>query len=871
MEFRKVRALRGPNIWAQFPVLEAWVDLQELNGSTTHILPGFDDRLLAWLPTLNERVRGQYSRDGVCECLREGTHMAHILERVTVVLQDFVGIPEGFSIVSETAEAGVYKVIVEYKDEIVSRACLDAAFRLLKAAVHDTPFAIAAEVARLRTMAADAIPKPGTRAIMAAAVARDIPVRKLDQSDFLVLGHGFKQRRVAGTQTDRTSAVAAAVLEDAELMRGMLEAMGVPVPALRSVADADEAWAAAQELGLPVIVRPAKVSSGPGVSANLSTRDQVVAAFEDASNTCRPDVVIEKSLGGRRHRLVVANGKLVAAASVETTRVLGNRSPQVSENVITAMSKIAIDPARLADQGYTAESNTSTGVRFSPGRPLEFAEARFAVNALETVHPGIAARAVEAARVVGLDVAVVHVVATDLTRPLEEQGGAIVSLVSGRDLTPHLRSAGPWRKAGEAIVEALFPPGEDGRIPTAAVTGVNGKTTVTRLIAQIFRCTGKTVGMGCTDGVYVNERRIVTADCSGPWSARSVLLNPVVEVAVLETARGGILREGLGYERADAVVITNIGEGDHLGIDDIMTAKRMAHVKSTLLCVVPDTGHTVLNAADPLVVGMARSINHGKIYYFARDAANPVIVAHRKNGGRATFVRDNAVVMAAGGREQTLISLDRVPSTLGGAIGFQVENVLAAVAATDSMGVSHGAIRTALVSFESTMDENPTRFNVLELNGATVILDFGHNPSSMVAVVEAVERFPNASRLICYSADGDRTDESILSQAVLIGEHFDRVILYEEPVRFRGRPRGETFACLRRGLEGAKRAKEIIEIDGEIAAIDLTFRTLRPGEFALIQIDNVEAGIERVKTLLAEPAASHRGEVRMGEFRGHRT
>jgi len=863
MEFRKVLALRGPNIWARFPVLEAWLDLQELKDSPSNILPGFNDRLMAWLPTMIEHRCGLGYRGGFFERLRDGTYQGHILEHVTLELQDLVGTPAGYGKARETAEEGVYKVIIEYEDETVGRACLETGFRLLRAAVDDTPFDVAAEVKRLRALAARVLPGPGTRAIIEAARARGIPARRLNDGDLILLGHGARQRRVLATETDRTSVVAGAVLKDQGLTRDLLRAVGVPVPDRRRADDAGDAWAMAVEVGTPVAVRPGDGDPrGAGVTRGLTTREQVAAAYEVAAAEGHGVVVEQDAPGGSEFRLLVVNGRLAAAARREPAHVVGdgqhtvsellarlNDDPHRGDGLMTALKAVEIDPDLLAGQGQAADSVPPLGYRVFLGRSPEPSEGGFSVDVTGSVHPEVAARAEDAARVVGLDVAGIDILAADLGRPLQDQRGLVVAVRSGPGLRPHLPPSAPPRPVGEAIVGWLFPAGEDGRIPTVGVTGVNGKTTVTRLIARILRGTGRTVGMTCTDGIYINERRLETGDCSGPRSARNVLVNPLVEAAVLETARGGILREGLGYDRADVSVVTNVGEGDHLGLGDIMTVDRLAYVKSTLIDVVPPGGTAVLNAADPLVAAMHETCK-GSVCYFARDGGHPVIAAHRAGGGHAAFVRGDAVVLAAGDREEVLIDLARVPLTHAGRVGFQVENVLAASAAADALGVPHETIRAALEGFDSDMRQAPGRFNVVEVNGATVILDFGHNPSAVAALVEAVEGFPNPSRTVVFSADGDRPDDAIVRQAALLGDAFDRVMLYEEPSRFRGRARGETYALLRKGLTAGARVKEVSEVDGELAAVEAAFKALRPGDLVLIQIDAVEAALEHARKFI---------------------
>jgi cyanophycin synthetase len=475
-----------------------------------------------------------------------------------------------------------------------------------------------------------------------------------------------------------------------------------------------------------------------------------------------------------------------------------------------------------------------------------------AIDVTELVHPEVAARAVDAAKVIGLDVAGIDVIATDITQPLEAQQGIIVEVNAAPGLRMHLApSTGERREVGAAIVDMLFPPGENGRIPIAAITGTNGKTTVTRFLAYILQGAGKTVGMTTTDGIWVDDRRIISGDCSGPISAGCVLMNPNVDIAVLETARGGILRAGLAFNECKVAVVTNIGEGDHLGTVDTSTVEELAKVKRTIVDVVADDGTAVLNAADPLVAGMAQ-YSHGKVLFFARDGQNPAIAEHRAKGGAAIFVRDNAIVLAEGEREEVLIPLDHIPMTFGGRVTFEVENALAALGAAWAMGVPKERIVERARCFASDMTKVPSRFNILELRGATVIVDYGHNTHALRAMIDALAVFPHERRAALYSSSGDRRDSDIVTMGELLGNAFDRVITYEDPTDMYERKPGEIMALLRQGLESASRVKEIEEIQGGLNAFKHALKTVQPGELLLAQAHLANPTMEYLHEHLGE-------------------
>lgn len=858
MEFRKVLALRGPNIWANFPVLEGWVYLGELKDSPSNEIPGFNDRLMGWLPSMIEHRCSLGSRGGFFERLRIGTYPAHILEHVTLELQALAGNKVGFGKARDTSEEGVYKVIVEYVDETVGRESLAVARRLLLAAVNNLPFDIEAEIERLRDLAQDVCLGPSTKAIVDAAVARGIPYRRMNTNSLVVFGHGKKQHRIQAAETDRTGAIAESIAQDKELTREFLRAAGVSTSQGRTVSDEEDAWEAACDIGVPVVVKPRDGNQGRGVATNLSTREQVAAAYKAAVQESDA-VLVEQFAPGQDYRLLVVGDRLVAAARREPAHVIGdgsrtvvqlveqaNKDPRRGDHHATVLSKIKIDAVSLgvlAEQGHAPDTVPAEGERVLIRRNANLSTGGTAIDVTERVHPTVAAQAIDAARSIGLDIAGIDVVAQDISRPLEEQGGVVVEVNAAPGLRMHLEpSAGVSRPVGEAIAELMFPLGENGRVPIVAVTGVNGKTTVTRFITHVLRGTGKCVGMTCTDGIYVDDHRIDCADCSGPQSARTVLMNPNVEAAVFETARGGILREGLAFDYCNVAVVTNIGDGDHLGLCDVNTPEELAKVKRCIVEAVATSGYAVLNAADPLVVEMA-AYCPGGIVFFSTDPTCPAITRHLKVNGRAVFVRNRQVILAEGERTEEVISTDHIPLTRGGKVAFQVENTLATVAACWSLGMPIELIRERIASFTADIDKVPARFNVFDIEGATVVVDYGHNAHSLSAVINAIATFPHSGRSCVYSTAGDRRDCDIINLGKLLGDAFDRVVIYEDHY-LRGRASGEIMGLLRKGLDSATRTQEIIEVRGATAAAETALNLTKPGELVLLQADTVDETIQ---------------------------
>ena len=862
MQLTRIRALRGPSIWSRHTALEVTVDLGPANMPVAGI-PGFEARLRDLLPEMFSGV--QWAAADLGGATAESATLAHVLERVSMVLQKRARVPVSFSKTASASEAGVFKVIVEYREEDVARAAVEAAVQIIDAVLAERSFDVHATVKQLRSQDEDLRLGPSTGAIVRAAEARGIPTRRLNSGSLVQLGWGSRQRRILAAETDRTSAIGESIAQDKELTKLLLRSVGVPVPAGGPVKDADEAWDMAQEIGVPVVLKPQHGNQGRGVAVNLTTREQVLAAFE-AARAEGSSVLVERFAQGADHRLLVVGDRMIAAARRDPPRVQGDGKSTVAELVAvvnsdplrgddhsTSLSKMRLDAiglAVLASQGFTPDSIPAAGTQVFLRQNGNLSTGGSATDVTDRVHPEVAARVVDAARVVGLDVAGVDVICRDISRPLGEQGGIVVEVNAAPGLRMHLDpSVGKPRPVGEAIVSTMFPPGENGRIPVVAVAGTNGKTTTVRMVGHILKAFGRHVGMACTDGIYIDDRRIDTDDCSGPRSARAVLFNPRVDAAVLETARGGILREGLGFDMCDVAIVTNIGEGDHLGMAGIETTEQLAEVKRTIVENVAPTGAAVLNAEDSMTVAMAPYCP-GSVIFFARDAQHPLIVAHRARGGRAVIVRSETVVLAEGNREQPVTSLGAVPLTRDGKIGFQVDNVLAATAAGWSVGVPCEVMRAALATFTSDTRSTPGRFNVLDYEEATIVVDYGHNADALVALIDAISRMPHDRRLVVYTAAGDRRDVDIIRQAEIIGNGFDHVIIYEDKCT-RGRPDGEVVSLMHRGLARSTRAAEIIETRGEFHAIETGLRMLLPGDLILVQVDQVDPSLAFIEQFLA--------------------
>ena len=853
MEVTRIRALRGPNLWSRHTAIEAIVACDG-NENAVEKLPGFETALRARFPMVGELHP---------IVLGHPLSLAHVIENVALALQTQAGCPVIFGKTAPTVEHGVYQVVVQYSEEAVGRQAFALARQLIEAALAGTPFDADAAVAELRDLDESERLGPSTGSIVDAAVARGIPYRRLTSGSLVQFGWGAKQRRIQAAEVDSTSGVAESIAQDKELTKQLLNAAGVPVPLGRPVTSADDGWAAAHEIGLPVVVKPQDGNQGKGVTVNITTREQFDAAYVSAEHY--GEVMVEKFLPGFDFRMLVVGDKLVAAARRDPPQVIGdgtstvrqlvdsvNLDPRRGEGHATSLTKIRLDDialGRLEDQGLAPDSVPARGQRVVLRNNANLSTGGTATDVTDTVHPDVAARAVDAAQMVGLHICGVDLVCENVIRPLEEQHGGVVEVNAAPGLRMHISpSFGRGRPVGEAVMDTLYPPGDDGRIPVVAVTGTNGKTTTARLINHILIGSGLRTGMTNTDGVYVDGRQTDSGDCSGPKSARNVLLHPDVDAAVFEVARGGILREGLGFDRCQVAVVTNVGSGDHLGLNYITTVEDLAVLKRVIVRNVAPKGYAVLNAVDPNVSAMAAACPGGVIF-FAADRQHPVMATHRAQGHRTVYV-DRDMLVAAEGSWRERLPLRDMPITRNGTLPFQVENVMAAVAAAWAVGLDWDTIRRGLSSFMNDAAGVPGRFNMMEFRGATVIADYGHNTDAMKALVAAVDTLPAHNRSVVISGAGDRRDCDIRDQTAILGDAFDDVILYQDAAQ-RGRADGEVMALLRQGLQGARRTQTIDEIRGEFIAIDTALERLRPGDLSLILVDQVEEALAHLAKRIA--------------------
>lgn len=712
IEFLRVTHLRGPNIWTYRPVIETWLDIGALEDFPSNLLPGLYERLVALLPGLIEHRCGVGERGGFLERLREGTWSGHILEHVVLELQNLAGMRTGFGKTRSTNTVGIYKMAFRTRQEKVGRAALVAGRDLLMAAIEDQPFDLAAVVGQLQEMVDEYCLGPSTGHIVEAATERRIPSIRLTDGNLVQLGHGAAQRRIWTAETDRTSAIAEGISSDKDLTKTLLKSCGLPVPEGSLVRSAEEAWEEAQDIGLPVVIKPYDGNHGRGVSLNLMTQAAVEAAYALAARKGgSKSVIVERFVTGDEHRLLVVGKQLVAAARGESLWVTGDGVLNLTQlcdrdiNTDPRRGDTEDHPLALIRPGVTAEiilelarqGMTAESVPLAGQKVLIQPNGNVAIDVTDEVHPSVAAAATLAARVVGLDIAGIDIVMEDISRPMEEQG-AIIEVNASPGLLAHLKPAiGKPRAIGSAIVGNLFGPDESGRIPIIGVTGTRGTSLIARMVGCMLRLTGMHTGVVNANGLYLDERTVSSANSMTFDAGERLLINRTVQAAVFESDARMILTEGLAYDRCAVGIVTDMDGHEKLGefyIDDI---DDMANIIRAQVDVIMSNGAAVLNAEVTEVADLA-TLCDGEVIFYAEDHALPAIAEHRAGGYRAVFPRDGAIVLAEGGDETVLLAMSALKPATAAFPGA----VLAAVAATWAMGMEPELIAAGLRNFDAS-------------------------------------------------------------------------------------------------------------------------------------------------------------------------
>lgn len=860
MKVLETRVFRGPNIYSLNPVIRLLLDIEELEERPSNTIEGFTDRLVEMIPTLHEHRCSEGVPGGFISRLRSGTWMGHIVEHISLELQCLVGTPVGYGKCRSASRPGLYNVIYSYVEEKVGLQAGRIAIRLVEHLVYGSEFNYADEMRGLARTLERSSYGPSTQAMIDKAKERDIPVLRLNDRNLVQLGHGVYQKRIQATVTSFTNLIAVDIACDKELTKKLLDDVGIPVPKGEVVDNIEDALSAAHDIGYPVVVKPLDGNHGKGVAINVQDDETFKTAFLAAQHYSE-DVIVERYVKGRDHRILVVNGEVVAVSERVPAHVVGNgrnslrelieianRDPRRGEGHEKPLTKIVINPEseRLIDeQGLTLDSVPADGQIVYLKYTANISTGGTAIDRTDDTHYSVIEMAKRAARVIGLDIAGIDLITSDITRPVEETGGAICEVNAAPGFRMHVHpTEGKPRDVATPVMDMLFPPGTPSRIPIIAVTGTNGKTTTVRMIAHIMKMAGRKVGLSTTDGIYIDGKKILTGDLTGPWSAQMVLRDPTVDCAVLETARGGILRSGLGFDRCSIGVITNITE-DHLGLGGVETLEDLAYVKSVVIEVVDSKGHAILNAEDPTVVALAEKAG-GQVAFFALDPQNEVLQKHRASGGTVITVVDNVIKIFQGTYEIPVMNINSIPATFNGKAAVNVANSITAVLSAYLSGIKIDDIRAGLKTFNTNFNSAPGRLNLESVGDFHVLLDYAHNIAAYEALSKFASNFKVQRRIGVIAAPGDRRDIDLERIGTIVGKAFSYLIIKEDDNR-RGREVGEVAGKLKAAaLSAGMPADSITVIVDEQEAVDTALKLGQKDDLILITCDNIKRCFEQV-------------------------
>ena len=882
MKILNIRTIAGPNVYSYQPVLVMKLDLEDLAGRESHQVPGFIDRLLVLLPSCTEHYCGLGRPGGFVERLHGGTYFGHIVEHVALELTDPVGISTYRGKTVSAGEPGRYLVAVTYKAEEAMKHLLRTAVELVQALVDDRPYPLEPRLAEARELVAKFELGPSTRAIVEAAERREIPWCRADQDSLVRLGYGKYTQYIKGTIAGTTSAIAVDIAGDKELTKRFLRVAGLPVPYGCKVTTCEEAIACLAQSQTPVVVKPLDGNQGRGVSLNLTTPAQVSEAF-DVAVQISPQVIVEEMLRGFDYRVVVVNGRMVAAAQripahvwsdgEHTIRELierANRDPRRGVDHEKPLTRITTDPIVLAilkRYGRTLDDVPAEGEMIVLRESANLSTGGSAKDLTDEVHPTMRRICERAATAIGLDICGIDLVVPDIRQPFRSGGIVEVNASPGIRMH-HFPSEGQPRDVGAAVIDMLYPAGQPSRIPIISITGTNGKTTVTRMIGHILAGTGETVGLTTTDGIWIGGEEIARGDMTGPWSAGVVLSAPTVEVAVLETARGGIARSGLGYDWSDISVMTNI-QPDHIGQDGIESIDDIVRIKRLVAERVRRGGTLILNADDEHLAQIPTQERVAavpkKMVYFSLNLHNPVVQQHLANGGTAYVAVGGSVEERHGLGINRIAEIEEIPATIAGTAEFQIYNVLAATAAARSYGLSSEHIRIALGEFR--MEEHSSgRLNVFAFRGGYVVVDYGHNPAAIRAMQATVSKWNASRRTAVIAIPGDRSTDLIIESARAVAHGYDRIYIREDK-DLRGRQPGEVAEILAGTIRQESPDVTVHIVLDELEATIAAFCSMVPDEIVVTSSDQFDAVTDWLREHGAHPAS----DAQIQQFTGGAT
>ena len=866
MQILEIKVLKGPNYWSvrRPKLVQMKLDLEELEQRPTNEIDGFRQRLEALIPTIYEHRCSEGVPGGFLSRVDEGTWMGHVIEHIALEIQTLAGMDCGFGRTRSAAEKeGVYYVVFDYMEEDAGVYAARASVRIAQALVDGKEYDLSPDIQAMREIREDTRLGPSTGCIVEEAAKRGIPYIRLNKQSLVQLGYGVHQKRIRATIASTTSNIAVDIACDKEETKNLLEAAEVPVPkgvVIRSESGLDDAI---ERLGYPLVIKPIDGNHGKGNTTNIVNKDQALKAFEAATEYGR-NVIVEKFITGYDFRALVVNYKFICAALRTPAAVTGdgvntiqflieetNKDPRRGYGHEKVLTQITIDQftqKMLDDAGYTLETIPAKGELVSLKPTANLSTGGTSTDVTDEVHPANVFMFERIARIIGLDICGIDIMAKDLRTPVSESGGAILEVNAAPGFRMHIDpSEGLPRNAAEPVVDMLFPKGSIGRIPIIAITGTNGKTTTTRLAAHIAKSAGRKVGYTTSDGVYIQNQMMMKGDCTGPISSAFVLKDPTVDFAVLECARGGILKSGLAFQNCDVAIVTNVA-ADHMGLGGINTLEQMARLKA----VVPETvfphGYAVLNADDDLVYKMKDDLSCN-VALFSMDEKNPRVRKHCANGGLAAVFENGYISIMKGTWKIRVAAVKDIPVTFGGKAGHNISNTLPAVLATYLYrDITIEDIRQGLLTFLPSSAQTPGRLNFFHFKNLTFLADFAHNPHGLKLLCDFVSKLDYSNRVGIISGTGDRRDEDIRELGVISAQYFNEIIIRCDR-NLRGRTADEIITLLKQGIDKVNPNIPTVVIPNEDEAIDYAYLNSKPGSLVTIMCDVVARALDKISEL----------------------
>lgn len=869
MKIIEIRAMRGPNRWSvrRHKLIDMTLDLEEMEELPSNKIPGFPDRLKAMFPTMFEHRCSEGVAGGFFMRVDEGTWMGHIIEHIALELQTLAGMDVGFGRTRGYGEHGVYSVVFAYMEENVGRYTAAAAVRICEALIAGKEYDLSEDIQTMRELREEARLGPSTGSIIEEAEKRGIPWIRLNKYSLCQLGYGANQKRIQATVTSETSNIGVELACDKEDTKYLLEQAEVEVPRGEIIRRESSLEDAIRYVRYPIVIKPVSGNHGRGITININNYEDALEAFNEAKKVSNA-VIVEKYIKGDDYRLLVINNKLVAAAKRTPAHVVGDGKQTIQqlidevnsdprrgyghEKVLTAITVNELTNSLIKAKGYTLDTVLKTGEIMQLKDTANLSTGGTAEDVTDIVHPANVFMAERISKIIDLDICGIDVSTTDISVPLAETGGAVLEVNAGPGFRMHLApTTGLPRNVAAPVIDKLFPPGSNARIPIVAITGTNGKTTTTRLIAHLAKMKGYKVGYTTSDGVYIQNRLMMKGDCTGPASAEFVLKDPTVDFAVLECARGGLLRAGLGFKRCDVGIVTNVA-ADHLGLKGIHTIEQLADVKGVIPETVLPDGYAILNADDELVYNMRKKIE-SKLALFSLDENNIHIKAMMKRDGLCAVYENGYITICRGEWKLRIIKAVNVPLTYGGRALFMIQNILPAVLTAHVRGFTIEDIKVALETFIPSASQTPGRLNLFEFKNFTILLDYAHNPAGMRALKQFVDNMEATQKVGIIAGIGDRRVEDNNEIGAIASEMFDEIIIRQDK-QLRGKTEEELIKMLDDGIKMKDPNKKTTIIPSEKEAIIHAVNTAKKGSLIILCSDVVPDALDLVKKLKEEEA-----------------